>query len=231
MSLTAKLLLALAVEIAYAVATRAWLPQVLAGIPLELAVTALRLATAVLYWRLFQALIFSRQSRPGVWRDPLLLAGLAAVLLSPVVAGAWELPDAATRWVFAATSLVVALREELLYRGVLQNLLERPCGWLGSVLVSNLVFVLYHYGAWPFTLPNLLEFFAVGCVVGLLYRASGSLWLAVALHAVYDALWCFTPLLDPPLGWGWGTGLQLVALLLVLAWAWRRLGPPVAASG
>ena len=227
MKLPAKLAVAVGVELLYGFSTRWWLKGVLDGIELELAISAIRLATAALYWRLFRELIRSRRPQSGRLRQPALAAGLVLVMLSPVVAGDWGLPDAATRWVFAATSLVVALREELLYRGVLQNLLDRPFGWLGSVLVSNAVFVLYHYGAWPFTPPNLLEFFAVGCLVGLLYRVSGSLWLAIAVHALYDAIWCFTPLLDPPLGWGWGAGLQLLALALVLGWSWRLLGRPV----
>ena len=57
---------------------------------------------------------------------------------------------------------------------------------------SNVVFTLYHYGAWEFTTSKVLELFFVGCFVGLLYRGTGSLIIAIVFHSIYDAIWCFT---------------------------------------
>ena len=60
----------------------------------------------------------------------------------------------------------------------------------------------------------------VGTALGLLYWGTGSLWAAVAVHSVYDALWCFTPFTASPAPWGWGTGLQIAATLALAGWAW-----------
>ena len=224
MALAWKLLLAIVVEVLYCVSTRLWLPERAGGIELELQVSGVRLLTAGVFWWLFQDLIRSRVASVAACREPQPWVGVLIVLLAPVVAGDWALPDAQTRAVFALTSLAVAVHEEFVYRGVLQNLLEKHLGWLGAIGVSNVVFTLYHYGAWPFEPQYVLEFFFVGCFVGLLYRGTGSLLLAIGFHALYDAVWCYTPLVDAPLRWEWGTLLQLAGAVVLLVWVLRKLG-------
>ena len=55
-----KVIFASAVEVTYAVVTRTWLRQHLDGAYLELAVSAFRVATIVVYWGLFQDLVRGR---------------------------------------------------------------------------------------------------------------------------------------------------------------------------
>jgi membrane protease YdiL (CAAX protease family) len=217
-----KLALAVVLELAYALGTRVWLKRFFDGeIELELYTTAIRLASAAVYWWLFRDLLASRAAQPASVGHPLFALGLITVALVPILVGDWGLAGLTTQVVFALTSVAVALREEILYRGVLQNLLERRLGWFGAILVSNVVFTLYHYGAWPFTPEYVVEFFLVGSAMGLVYYGTRSLWAAVAAHAIYDALWSFTPILVPPLAKGWGMGLELVAFVLLALWAWR----------
>ena len=120
------------------------------------------------------------------------------MFLAPALAGN-ENMGRPLSYVFAATSLVVGLREELAYRAILQTQLRRRFGVLPALLISNVLFVLYHLGAQAFTPLNIWQMFAAGAIIGLAYEASGSLLLAVALHAIYDAIYCFTPLVNPPL--------------------------------
>lgn len=120
------------------------------------------------------------------------------MFLAPVLAGNENL-GRPLNWIFAATSLVVGLREELAYRAILQTQLRGRFGILPALLISNVLFVFYHLGAQAFTPLNIWRMFAAGMIIGLAYEASGSLLLAVALHAIYDAIYCFTPLLSAPL--------------------------------
>lgn len=214
-----KLALAVLLELAYALGTRVWLKRHFDGIELELYTTAIRLVSAACYWLLFRDLLRSRAPRLASARSPLFALGLAVAALVPILVGDWALADRTMQITFALTSVAVGLREEIVYRGVVQNLLETRMGWLGAILVSNVVFTLYHYGAWPFTPDYVLEFFLVGGVMGLVYYGTGSLWLAVAAHSIYDALWSFTPILVPPLAKGWGMGLEALAFLLLVLWA------------
>ncbi len=224
MSVVWKLAIALVVELGYAVFTRMWLPQYFEGVELELYKSAVRAFTALLYWALFRELIYSRTTRLSTARQPFFVISLVILMLAPVLAGAGGLESLCTQIVFAVTSIVVGIREELLYRGVLQNLFEKSFGWFWAIVCSNVLFTLYHYGAWPFTVPNVIEFFVVGSLLGLVYWGTGSLMLAIAIHAVYDAIWSFTPLLTHPLPHVWKTGLQLCALILMLYWARRLVG-------
>jgi membrane protease YdiL (CAAX protease family) len=140
------------------------------------------------------------------------------------------LPGTGTKVVFALTSIAVAAKEELLYRGALQTLLARRTTWLCAIVLSNIVFTLYHYGAQPFTAHNILEFFAMGCMLGLIYYGTGSLTTVITVHAVYDAIWTFTPIMPQPFPRAWGSLMLLVALSLCVAWALqraRRDGPAV----
>jgi membrane protease YdiL (CAAX protease family) len=226
-----KLALAVALELAYALGTRVWLkPYFRDGIELELYTTAIRLASAGAYWWLFRDLLVGRSPQLASLRHPLFALGLVPVALVPVLVGDWGLAGLTTQVTFAFTSVAVGLREEILYRGVLQNVLEPRMGWLGAILASNVVFTLYHYGAWPFTPDYVLEFFLVGSVMGLIYYGTGSLWVTVAAHSIYDALWSFTPILVPPLAKGWGMGLEALAFVLLALWAWKLRGARAAST-
>jgi membrane protease YdiL (CAAX protease family) len=162
--------------------------------------------------------LFRETRRPQVGETnkitPASLLG-AGMFLAPVLAGN-EAMGSPLNYVFAATSLVVGLREELAYRAILQTQLRRRFGVLPALLISNVLFVFYHLGAQAFTPLNIWQMFAAGTIIGLAYEASGSLLLAVALHAIYDAIYCFTPLLHPPLPEIAGSAVLAVTMLALL---------------
>lgn len=89
---------------------------------------------------------------------------------------------------YAATTIFVAVREELVYRYVIQNWLE---GLLpkerifGSILLTSILFTLYHLGAQPITaFPSI---FLASLLLGAIYITSGkSLSLVVACHFIDD---------------------------------------------
>lgn len=208
-------------ELTYALTTRVWLRARYDGVELELLTTAGRLVTLLIFFLLFRDLILSRQPQPRRALHPAPLGAVVLLFLAPILIGNYALPSLTSQIVFAATSVAVALKEEVLYRGVLQNLLESRLGVLTAVALSNVVFTLYHYGAQPFTAWNLTEIFLSGSALGLLYAATGSLLLAVAVHAVNDAIWAFTPILGSPLPKPLGSVLIFSAVVLCAMWLLR----------
>lgn len=63
--------------------------------------------------------------------------------------------------------------EEFLFRGFVQSRMERQFGWLPAILVSGLMFSLYHLGYPGFrTLRDLLLLFAVGLGFAIAYKLS-----------------------------------------------------------
>jgi membrane protease YdiL (CAAX protease family) len=215
-----KLAVAAVVETIYAIITRAGLPHALSGIPLELAITACRAAAAVVFWLLFRDLIAAKQRTSASLRDPLAAAGILVFLSVPIITGDNRMDDVGLMVVYALTSVVVAIKEEILYRGALQNLIKRRFGRFLALFISNIVFILYHYGTRAFTPRIVAGYFVAGCVMGLVYDATGTLASSIMMHAVYDALWPFTPLL--PYVWTGWTGIWLLVLSMALLVAWDR---------
>lgn len=97
--------------------------------------------------------------------------------------------------VYAATSLIVAVREELVYRYVLQTWLVQ---WLpkqeklvGSVLITSVVFTLMHFGVQP--VSSFGWIFVASVLLCLIYHFSKrNLALVIATHFLVDAYISFS---------------------------------------
>jgi membrane protease YdiL (CAAX protease family) len=216
-----RLLVAAIIEVAYAIFTRTWLSDHYSGVTLELLTTGCRASALVAFFVLFRHLLRTRPNTPRTALHPPLLAAIALCLAVPlaVATSAAPLP---VQLVFAATSLIVAAKEEVLYRGALQNLLEQRVGPWVAIAISNVIFVAYHYGTLPFTPLNTAEWFLAGVVLGALYLASGSLLVAISVHAAYDALWSLGPYLSGPWPRPWATVLLILAVACCLVWSRLR---------
>jgi membrane protease YdiL (CAAX protease family) len=213
------LLLVLALELAYALLTRVGFAAWLSGSELELAIAAARLLSLAACWKLFRPLILSRRPLPAARYPEATWFAIGLLLALPLLCGDDGRPAWPDQVVFGLTSFVVGPREEIVYRAVIQNLLERHLGLAGAVILASLVFVLYHYGyppGMPFTAWRAVLLFSCGLAFGLLYRASGSLLLVSLLHAVLDLLWALSPWVVRPLGNEVELALCLGAVCLLL---------------
>ena len=117
------------------------------------------------------------------------------------------------RW-FLALSLTAGLCEELLYRGYLIAYLERGIGLVPAVIVGAMIFGFGHLYQGR---RGMLTTALVGLVFGVIFRVSGSLWIAMALHALADAhsghlawvAWRREPVDEEPLAEETGTSADL----------------------
>jgi membrane protease YdiL (CAAX protease family) len=186
----------------------------------ELYWTGLRAISAVVLWWIYRR---AQKNAPASskrisWAD----LPVIGMLVAPVVTGTAVYGES-VRHLFAATSLVVGLREELAYRAVLQDFLRQRSGPWAALIVSNVAFVAYHYGVEPFEPDYVLQLLFVGLILGAVYEKSGSLALVVMLHFVYDALWCYAPFLPSPLPYAACVPVFAVTLIvLLIAQRWRR---------
>jgi membrane protease YdiL (CAAX protease family) len=80
-------------------------------------------------------------------------------------------------------SVFAGIGEELFFRGILQRLLIRVTKnpWMGIILTAA-IFSGIHFQFYGF-LPRLL----LGVLLGAIYWYSGSLWVAILAHFLYDA--------------------------------------------
>ncbi|WP_440053925.1 CPBP family intramembrane glutamic endopeptidase [Pseudoalteromonas sp. T1lg65] len=99
---------------------------------------------------------------------------------------AWIMPSTKVErnWFIFGTSLTAGICEELLFRGFLLHVLGQSLGTLPALFISSLVFGLFHfYQGWQ----GIVKTGLFGLILALIYLWTGSLWVVIALHFVWDA--------------------------------------------
>ncbi|MEM1128361.1 MAG: CPBP family intramembrane glutamic endopeptidase [Bacteroidota bacterium] len=80
-------------------------------------------------------------------------------------------------------AITPGLCEEVLFRGYIQRLSERSLGILGGILFSGIIFGLYHL-----RISQALPLSALGIYLAYLTWRSGSLWPAIVVHIMNNAI-------------------------------------------
>ncbi len=81
-------------------------------------------------------------------------------------------------------AILPAIFEEFFFRAGMQNLFIRWFGGpLAAILLTSVIFSLVHLSYYGF-----LVRFALGVVLGLIYYYSGSIWLSVLLHFLFNGI-------------------------------------------
>jgi membrane protease YdiL (CAAX protease family) len=120
-------------------------------------------------------------------------------------------------------AVLAGVGEELLFRGLVQRLFIRMFkSPLAGIIVTAILFSAMHVQFFGF-FPRLL----LGICLGMIYWYSGSLWLAIAAHIMYNAtiiLLIYFDLIGTEAPTGISKGLilpgtiSLIAVLLIIAW-------------
>lgn len=123
---------------------------------------------------------------------------------------------------------LAAVGEELLFRGMAQRLLIKmfKSPWAG-IIISAAIFSAMHMQFFGF-LPR----FALGILLGAIYWYSGSLWVAILAHFIYDTVlivlaWFYPEMLNdesklPMNGLAMAGIISLVLVAILLIWMKKR---------
>jgi membrane protease YdiL (CAAX protease family) len=79
-------------------------------------------------------------------------------------------------------TLLFAIKEEIVFRGFMLNYLERKSGRPMAILISSLVFSLYHLGIKDFDFFAFLSILIVGFILGFAYYKKRNIWFPVGIH-------------------------------------------------
>ncbi|HEX8817383.1 MAG TPA: CPBP family intramembrane glutamic endopeptidase [Terriglobales bacterium] len=92
---------------------------------------------------------------------------------------------------FAFTFLLIALPEEIFFRGWLQNLLERRAGKIPALLITALIFGLAHFNkrAPSFNWRYVLLAAIAGIFYGRAWRQDRRIFASSITHACVDTIW------------------------------------------
>lgn len=101
------------------------------------------------------------------------------------------LPTAGTAvGVLLVTFLLIALPEELFFRGVLQNLLETRIGRTGALILASVLFGLSHFNhGSAFNWRYVLLATIAGLFYGRAWRAHRQIFASVLTHILVDVVW------------------------------------------
>jgi membrane protease YdiL (CAAX protease family) len=115
------------------------------------------------------------------------------LLLSAITAILWSLglyKVQANHWrrvfdSFVFNSYLSGMMEELMFRGILLRLLGRAFGLAWGFVLSSVLFGLAHltHGDWLAVVGITIN---AGLTMGLLYMATGSIWMSIGLHTAWD---------------------------------------------
>ncbi len=199
-----------------------------AGIPFRRVLDRCLLILALVgLWPFVKALgIRSREElglprRPGISADVgagflfgTVLLGLAAALALAAGAARWDITRTPAAWLkqvpsALATAVVVALLEEILFRGAIFGALRRTWNDLGALWLSSGIYAILHFFARPenpdiirwdsgFTVlgrmlagftqmelvfPGFFSLTLLGIILALAFQRTGALYMSMGIHA------------------------------------------------
>ncbi len=81
--------------------------------------------------------------------------------------------------------VLIAIPEELLFRGIIQNLLRRWLGPAGGLAAASVVFGLAHLPDWRYVALATVA----GVAYGIVYERTGKITASAVTHALVDGVW------------------------------------------
>jgi membrane protease YdiL (CAAX protease family) len=84
---------------------------------------------------------------------------------------------------FVLMGVIAAIPEETIFRGILQPTLQAKVGRWPGILVTAVIFALYHVH-FAFSLPRVISHMCSGLILGLLRERTGTLWAPAIAHAL-----------------------------------------------
>lgn len=180
--------------------------------------TILRSFSVIAYYYIFKDYILSFKPTFKSVKSPYIIFSISLFLITPLLVGNLYFMGDYTRVLFAVTSIVVGLREELVFRVLIQNGLESKIGALNAILITSLIFTIWHFGIIPNNWFAFGQVFINSIFLGLIYSATKSFILVVSLHAIYDALWSLTPVYENVVHYNWGFIPLVMAMLITAIW-------------
>jgi membrane protease YdiL (CAAX protease family) len=124
----------------------------------------------------------------GLW---IVLVELTHVGGNPTIPGAATTPALTLALALVMGSFVSSLTEEFAFRGYAQVTLERTFGGAVAVVLSSLLFMLYHGPTQGFAWSKLMFYFLVGVVFGSIAFLTNSTLPAWPTHLAGDLIFFF----------------------------------------
>jgi len=176
----------------------------------------LRALSVAAYLLIFKDYIFSFKTSITTVISPYIIFALLLFFSTPLLIGNATYMDANTKIIYALTSIFVGLKEEIMFRALLQNWLEKKFNPIQAILLTTVIFTIWHVGAIYPTVFSYGQVFFASIILGSLYYLTKSIILVSLMHAIYDALYAITPIYSNVLNHYWGFVTLIAAMTITL---------------
>jgi membrane protease YdiL (CAAX protease family) len=88
--------------------------------------------------------------------------------------------------IFFFAFLLQGMGEEALFRGYLLTTLARRTKIWGAIIISSLIFALFHMGNANFSIIAFINIFLFGIFASVFMLKRGSIWAVSAIHTVWN---------------------------------------------
>lgn len=174
--------------------------------------------------------VLSLVALAGFW---IVLVELAGVGGNPTIPDHAQYPLLTVVLGLLMGSLVSPITEEAAFRGYSQVILERVFPAAAAIVISSILFALWHGPTQGFLWSKLLFYFVVGVVFGTTAHLTNSVWPALPIHILGDLTFFFLiwpydaarPLVwrDGADAWFWLNTAQAIVFTILAMLAFRRL--------
>ncbi|MGL1958626.1 MAG: CPBP family intramembrane metalloprotease [Colwellia sp.] len=89
-------------------------------------------------------------------------------------------------WGYLIFFLLVAIYEEILFRGYIQSRLMRATNPYLALLISSIIFMILHLANENWTILSLINLTLAGILFGVYYLYKQNLWFPIALHFTWN---------------------------------------------
>jgi membrane protease YdiL (CAAX protease family) len=157
----------------------------------EIVRTGLRVVSIVFYGYFYQKYFYNANHsfKAKEVLTPQFIAAILLFMLFAVFYTNAENEPPLWQLVFVISGITAGFREELFYRGIVQNALQFKYGHSVALLGASLIFTLSHiqyiyYGQ----LNGLMLIAFAGIIFGSIFIYTGSIVFTAIIHGVYDAV-------------------------------------------
>lgn len=152
----------------------------------------------------------------------LLILSIAILMIFPFLFMKNE-NDLGIKILWFLSSFIVGFREEIFYRGFIQNELGKRMKLIPTILLTSVIFTSYHvvyfyWGLWV----TLIQVILWSIFIGFVYYITNNIILVALVHSFYDAIPFITPIKRINISYIYGLIFTMISIALLLVLVKRR---------
>jgi membrane protease YdiL (CAAX protease family) len=186
--------------------------------------TLVRIISLIIYSVFFYNKIIPKEAKREILKKDkiLIYSSVIIIMLFPLFLQKTGFTNL-LQLIWILSSFVVGFREEIFYRGFLQNKISSKYNLITTILITSLIFTSYHivyfiWGQWI----TIIQIFLWSIFIGIIYFKTKNIILVSMIHSIYDAIPFITPFKIIIVPYFYGLFFILVGILILIPVIFKR---------